>query len=233
MKREKKRLFIGASLAIAISLVVGGAALATASDDGVITACIREKSGQIRIVDSVEQCRRFENTLTWNQTGAEGLQGQQGDVGPEGPQGQQGEVGPEGPQGDVGPQGPAGPQGPSGGAAGPALTPVRGSVTLIEVKGQKDLLIPDDIALTNLAIQGRTRTCTGVLATPPPEGIELLRDEAFSGAYISSVEMLTLDTVGLIGPLKLSVLTDFPDANLIPCTMWYVGYKVPSGPSRN
>jgi hypothetical protein len=109
---------------------------------GVIHACVNENSGEIKIVDEIEECRNGWVPLDWNQVGPrgppgpqgsqgeqgpvgpegpQGPQGEQGPVGPEGPQGEQGPVGPEGPQGEQGPVGPEGPQGPQGeqGPVGP------------------------------------------------------------------------------------------------------------------
>ena len=47
-------------------------------------------------------------------SGAQGPQGEQGEIGPQGPQGEQGEIGPQGPQGAQGETGPQGPQGEQG-----------------------------------------------------------------------------------------------------------------------
>lgn len=81
---------------------------------GVITACVTERGGSIRIPAANEACRKGETMLTWNQTGPAGPAGPAGPtgptgpIGPTGPTGQTGPAGPQGPKGDTGPQGPAG-----------------------------------------------------------------------------------------------------------------------------
>ena len=67
--------------------------------DGVIRACA-DKQGDLRIVDSHDECRRNETPVRWN------VRGEQGPIGPQGPAGQ------PGPQGETGPQGARGPAGP-------------------------------------------------------------------------------------------------------------------------
>ncbi len=82
-----------------------------ATADNVINACVKKKTGAVRIVSEPSKCKRSEDPLSWNQTGPPGVQGP---VGPSGPKGEQGSVGPAGPQGEQGPVGPQGPQGPPG-----------------------------------------------------------------------------------------------------------------------
>ena len=129
----------------ALAVAVGGGTFAAAadSDDGVIHACAKSNVGQLRVVPAGEDCRNSEVAMSWNERGATGAPGPQGDPGPAGPPGAQGEAGPTGATGErgetgatglqgergevgaTGPQGdpgPAGPQGEKGGAgpAGPA-----------------------------------------------------------------------------------------------------------------
>jgi hypothetical protein len=70
--------------------VVGGVALA---QNDIIEACVKD-NGEMRIVDTAEDCKDNETSLSWNVTGPTGLQGPQG------------------------PEGPAGPPGPTGGLSG-------------------------------------------------------------------------------------------------------------------
>jgi hypothetical protein len=101
-------------------VLVGGVTWAFASDGNTIHACVNKSSGEIKIVDSSDDCKNNEQYLEWTIVGPQGPpgpQGPQGDTGPQGPQGPQGDTGPQGPQGDTGPQGPqgdTGPQGPQG-----------------------------------------------------------------------------------------------------------------------
>jgi hypothetical protein len=120
-------------LALAIATLWLASPFAYASDrkadpelppaDGVLRACA-DKHGNLRMVDSLDECRRNETPVLWNirgpqgPTGEIGPQGIEGQVGPQGPQGnegpagRQGEQGEQGPPGDVGPQGAQGPAGP-------------------------------------------------------------------------------------------------------------------------
>lgn len=96
----------------------------------VIRACVNPK-GQVRIVESHQECLPREWPLAWNFRGIRGPSGPTGPMGPMGPIGPQGPAGPAGDRGPAGPQGPqgaqgvqgipgpAGPQGPAG-AEGPA-----------------------------------------------------------------------------------------------------------------
>ncbi len=107
------------------------------AEDNVIYACYQKRTGQLRLVSSLSECRKSELALSWNIAGSRGPQGEQGPVGPAGPAGPQGSIGetgpagpkgdtgPQGPQGDTGPVGPIGPQGPKGdtGETGPQGIP--------------------------------------------------------------------------------------------------------------
>jgi Collagen triple helix repeat (20 copies) len=91
----------------------------------VINACIKTKTGRVRIVGSAASCRKSEYATQWNISGPAGDTGPSGAAGPQGPSGPPGAAGPPGPEGPAGPQGAAGPAGPAGaqgstGAMGPA-----------------------------------------------------------------------------------------------------------------
>lgn len=106
-RRRGGRLCFGVVLGVT---VIGGAAYAAIPDSGnVYTACMMKGFGTIRLIDPSlpasnlrSHCSRFEQQITWNQSGQPGAQG------PAGP------AGPQGAQGDPGPQGPAGGSGNSG-----------------------------------------------------------------------------------------------------------------------
>lgn len=83
---------VSGGVAIVMAGVTGGMAWAAASSAGdatLIRACVRSgvSQGEVRIVDSHDQCRGNEYTTSWNQ---------QGEPGPAGPQGPQGVPGPPG-----------------------------------------------------------------------------------------------------------------------------------------
>jgi hypothetical protein len=73
--------------------------------DGVLRACA-DKHGELRLVDSHDDCRRGEAPVFWSVRGPQGPEGERGAQGEPGPQGEQG------PPGDAGPQGAPGPAGP-------------------------------------------------------------------------------------------------------------------------
>jgi hypothetical protein len=80
----------GAVLVAAAVLTAGIGGVAVAQipgTDGSITGCFGS-SGRLRIIDTeVEDCRRFETEITWNQAGPQGPQGAKGDTGAPGPRG--------------------------------------------------------------------------------------------------------------------------------------------------
>ena len=80
---------------------------ASAAETGLISACVNNSSGDIKIVAGTGPCKTNEMLLTWNQTG------------PQGPTGATGATGPQGFKGDPGATGAAGMTGPAG-LAGPA-----------------------------------------------------------------------------------------------------------------
>jgi hypothetical protein len=98
----------------------------------VINACVKKKSGLVRVVASLNACRRGEAPLSWNVQGPAGSRGPTGATGPAGTRGPTGPAGTAGPKGDrgahgatgpAGAPGPAGQRGPTGpqGPAGPPL----------------------------------------------------------------------------------------------------------------
>jgi hypothetical protein len=99
-----------------LAIAVGGALFGIASavqasipsSNGVIHGCYGKpgtpQKGQLRVrdADQGEQCRFYENTLDWNQTGPTGATGATGPTGPTGPTGATGPTGPTGPTGSAG-----------------------------------------------------------------------------------------------------------------------------------
>src|SRR5439155_19646695 len=79
---------VGVALAAALAFIVAVAAFAFAhgGDDNVIHACYRTErgSGQLRLVQGDQQCKKNENAIQWNITGPPG---------PPGPQGPKGDTG--------------------------------------------------------------------------------------------------------------------------------------------
>ena len=128
-----RRLKAGVAVGGAALMAMGGFAWAAIpAGDGTIKGCyarssglllgISHSKGDVRIVDSGENCRSYETLITWSQRGP---QGDLGPVGPAGPPGPQGPVGPQGLRGADGQDGAAGSPGPVGlqgpqGPTGPA-----------------------------------------------------------------------------------------------------------------
>ncbi|MDX6505392.1 MAG: trimeric autotransporter adhesin [Gaiellaceae bacterium] len=133
MRLRRRRVML-----VALPLVlVAGVALAAQPNgrrpsNAVINACVKKKTGQVRVVAAGASCRRGESPLTWNAQGpvgargASGIAGATGPAGPAGPAGATGQKGDSGARGATGPAGAAGPAGPQGaagpqGPAGPSL----------------------------------------------------------------------------------------------------------------
>src|SRR6185295_9320879 len=106
-----------ASVGVAIIGALTVANLGAADAPVQISACVKNDTGDVRIVRPNELCRKGESLLVWNVQG------------PQGPQGQAGLPGPQGPQGAVGPQGATGATGSIGG------TGATGSQGLIGLTG--------------------------------------------------------------------------------------------------
>lgn len=90
-----------------VAFAAGSTTPASASD--VLTACAQKNVGQLRLVNNVNDCRKPEVSVQWNEVGIQGPIGPVGPAGPAGPAGPQGEKGDPGPAGTAGPAGPAGP----------------------------------------------------------------------------------------------------------------------------
>jgi hypothetical protein len=124
MRLPRRRVLL---VALPLVLVTGVALAAqphgTKATSAVIHACVKKKTGLVRIVAASVTCRRGESPVAWNAQGARGAAGAAGAAGPQGPAGPAGAAGPKGDtgaQGAAGPVGAAGPQGPAG-PAGPSL----------------------------------------------------------------------------------------------------------------
>ncbi len=135
-RRGRLRRLLTPVVAIGVVVALTGVAHAAIGNGGVITGCYTQASVQgqhaLTLIDTVAgtKCTSRQTTLTWNQTGPQGLKGDTGASGASGaagPQGLKGDSGAAGPQGLKGDSGAAGPQGLKGdtgasgasGAAGP------------------------------------------------------------------------------------------------------------------
>jgi hypothetical protein len=110
-----------ALVALPLALVAGVAFAAQPTavhpTSALINACVKKKTGSVRVVAASSSCRKGESALAWNRQGPAGSRGVNGSAGPAGP------AGIAGGKGDLGARGPTGPAGPAGpkGDAGPAL----------------------------------------------------------------------------------------------------------------
>lgn len=86
MSRFRSPVVAAIASAALTATVVGGVAIAQTSSS-VITACVAETSGNVRIVSDVSDCKPNETSQTWNQQGPQGPQGPQGTTGAQGPAG--------------------------------------------------------------------------------------------------------------------------------------------------
>ena len=117
MNRTKHWSLVGAVAALATVLATTSIVSAHGGDTSLIHSCVKNATGEIKIVGPAATCPANYRALDWN------VQGVAGPIGPAGPQGDKGDKGPVGPVGPTGPQGeqgatgdtgPAGPQGDKG-----------------------------------------------------------------------------------------------------------------------
>jgi hypothetical protein len=114
-----------ATAVCAVGAAAAGGALATAAltsatppTTGVLTACVKSATGDMRMVSDASQCKNGETATSWNVQGPAGPSGAKGDTGVTG---LQGDTGPSGPKGDNGDPGAPGAKGDKG-DPGPALS---------------------------------------------------------------------------------------------------------------
>lgn len=121
--RRRRVLLVALPLALVAGVALAAQPIARRPSNAVINACVKKRTGQVRVVRPGAACRRGESPLSWNAygpagprgaTGANGATGPVGPAGQSGPKGDTGARGATGPAGATGPQGPAGPQGPPG-----------------------------------------------------------------------------------------------------------------------
>jgi hypothetical protein len=117
---SKHRLVALAALTLAV--VGSGVAYATIpAADGVISACYKPGTGDVRGVEAGASCKFTDSKVIWKAL-SWNVQGIQGPAGPSGPQGVAGPQGPQGVPGAAGAQGATGPAGPSGAAGVSTIT---------------------------------------------------------------------------------------------------------------
>ncbi|MEI2644219.1 MAG: hypothetical protein V9G10_18445 [Candidatus Nanopelagicales bacterium] len=75
----KRLLAIGTSAAMGVALLVGVSAPAPAAT---VKACVKKKSGEVRILTKKKKCKAGWKKISWNQKGATGNPGPQGNQGP-------------------------------------------------------------------------------------------------------------------------------------------------------
>src|SRR4029450_7668841 len=93
--RSHRLLVVASGIAATVALVAGVAYGSIPDAQGVIHACYKTDSGQVRVIDGGAGLPR-EAALEWSQTGPQGLPGPKGDQGPKG------DPGPPGPPGQSG-----------------------------------------------------------------------------------------------------------------------------------
>ncbi|MFL5979377.1 MAG: hypothetical protein ACJ76O_12230, partial [Gaiellaceae bacterium] len=97
MRLPRRRVLLAA---LPLVLVTGVALAAQPggreSSSAVIHACVKKKTGLVRIVRASAACRRGESPVAWNAQGARGAAGAAGAAGPQGPAGAAGAAGPKG-----------------------------------------------------------------------------------------------------------------------------------------
>lgn len=90
-----------------------GFSMSAFAEDNVIYGCYKKKNGKVRIVDGPDDCKKSEDSISWNMMG-QGDDGKIGPTGPPGANGIDGDNGTNGNDGEVGPQGEKGDKGNDG-----------------------------------------------------------------------------------------------------------------------
>jgi hypothetical protein len=121
---RRRVLLVALPLVLAAGVALAAQPSARRPSSAVINACVKKKSGLVRVVASLNACKRAESPLSWNVQGPAGARGATGPAGAAGSAGPPGPAGAQGPKGDAGARGatgPAGAPGPAGqrGATGP------------------------------------------------------------------------------------------------------------------
>jgi hypothetical protein len=76
MRRAKMRkIFMAMGLIFVLLITISTQSPAQDGED-VIHGCVNIKNGNLRVVSSPDQCRQLETSISWNQTGPEGPQGE-------------------------------------------------------------------------------------------------------------------------------------------------------------
>src|SRR3954453_13294640 len=109
MRLRRRRVLLAA---LPLVLVAGVALAAHPSgrkpSSAVIYACVKKKTGLVRIVAASASCRPGESSVAWNAPGARGADGAAGAAGPQGPAGPAGAAGGKGDTGAAGRERPPG-----------------------------------------------------------------------------------------------------------------------------
>lgn len=75
MSKFKSPVVAAFASATLTASILGGIAIAQTGTPTVITACVAEQSGNVRIVSDAGACKPNEAATTWNQQGAQGVPG--------------------------------------------------------------------------------------------------------------------------------------------------------------
>ena len=176
-------VFAAALLGLFLFLAVPRIVASSSPSDGVIHSCVNASSGEIKIVDEGDSCKKNGVALAWN---AQGIQGEQGIQGIKGDQGIQGIQGIKGDKGDQGIQGIKGIKGDKGdkGDTGSQAAQYPVSVAMDQSKFGR-------ITLSNITVNGRQ--ITGPVAPNTPVTFK------FDFAIISAPGPIVSLTVGFAG----------------------------------
>jgi len=217
--RPRLALVVVVVLAVAVGVAAAGhrPPEPTPGASGVIQACWRKYSGELRVVAAASSCRRSERPLAWNVSGPPGPAGQSGPagaLGPAGPAGAQGPAGPSGERGETGatgPVGPAGADGPAGaagppGPAGPAGVPIESIGDLDGIACATAAGDPGTVEVATAADGAVSFACAAT--SPPPVPAKLVINEidydqigADSGGFVelrNNGTELSLDGLALV-----------------------------------
>ncbi|HEY8807416.1 MAG TPA: hypothetical protein VIN70_07515 [Candidatus Limnocylindria bacterium] len=115
-----------------LALLIGSTSVVIATggipgSDGRIQGCYNQVNGNLRVVTSSLDCRKDELSISWSQTGPQGLAGPTGATGAKGDTGATGANGTNGTNGATGATGPTGDTGPTGATGATGLSGATGA----------------------------------------------------------------------------------------------------------
>jgi hypothetical protein len=150
--RVLRVLFWGGLSIGLLVLIKNDIVVAHGGDPTKIHSCVKNSTGQIRIIAPNGVCDTNETSLDWNVTGPQGPAGTIGPTGPSGP------TGPTGPTGSSGPTGPAGPSDAFSKSGGVFVLPANSGFASATRVPLATIVVPDGNYTVNATVGAQDTT---------------------------------------------------------------------------